>query len=607
MMMMKMRGMIKTIMVIVIAAFAATIFFAWGMDLSGSRGMTGKPNVGSIDNHVIPYQAFERAVEAERQKQTTQAGGELASEQSRIIPRKVFEENIQRLLLQKAFKQMSLSGSAEEIYQQIRNNPPEGITSNPYFQTDSVFDTAKLEKFLNTPDNLENEGMQEYESHLRDFLIPLQQISALIEAGTMVTKAEVARYYRAEYERAVFEYAMLNSRIFPVAPSEISREMIERFYKAHSDSFISDEMAQIYFIKIPKSATAQDEETIRAEMVDRKKRLESGEISFAEEAKIFSDDKASAQTGGELGWFSRGSMAPEFEQAAFALDTGKISEPVRTQFGYHLIQVEAKEKTKDGGRVRARHILRKVAASAETEDSLMNVADSLRQAIVSTSINETARSASWFKLDSIGPCTRETMAQAMGNVQGFTYFAFTKKEGAIVDKPLDVADGFYIAQIKKKYAKGLMPLAASQEKVRMILQDSIQIARGRARMQELLSHNPSVAGLSKIDSTIVSGVTDTVVRSMYIPILGKDNAATFAAFLLPLDKTSDIINYQGALYTVKTVWRQDIKDIPWDSPAMEMIRRQIIEQTKQITYFEWYLNFKKSIRIQDNLNQFYID
>jgi peptidyl-prolyl cis-trans isomerase D len=607
MMMMKMRGMIKTIMIIVIVAFAATIFFAWGMDLSGSRGMTGKPNVGTIDNHVIPYQAFERAVETERQKQTEQMGGDLTPEQSRMVPRKVFEENVQRLLLQKVFKEMSLSGSAEEIYQQIRNNPPEGITKNPYFQTDSVFDTAKLEKFLNTPDNLDNEGMQEYESHLRDFLIPLQQLSALIEAGTMITKAEVARYYRAEYERAVFEYAMLNSRLFPVAPSEITREMIERYYKAHCDSFISDEMAQVYFIRIPKSATPQDEEAIRAEMVDRKKRLESGEISFAEEAKIFSDDKASAQSGGDLGWFSHGSMAPEFEQVAFALDTGKISGPVRTQFGYHLIQVEEKEKAKDGERIHARHILRKVAASAETEDSLMNVADSLRQAVVSTSINEVCKTAAWFKLDSIGPYTRDSMAHIMGNVQGFTYFAFTKKEGAIVDKPLDVADGFYIAQIIKKYAKGLMPLAASQEKIRMILQDSIQVARGSARLKALLSQNPSIAGLSKIDSTIASGSTDTVVLTMYIPVLGKDNPATHAAFALPQGKTSDIINYQGALYVVKTVWRQEIKDIPWDSPAMEMIRRQIIEQTKQITYFEWYLNYKKSIKIQDNLNQFYID
>jgi len=62
---------------------------------------------------------------------------------------------------------------------------------------------------------------------------------------------------------------------------------------------------------------------------------------FATLAKIESDDTGSALTGGELEPFSKGRMVPEFEKAAFALDVGKVSEPVKTQFGYHLILVEA--------------------------------------------------------------------------------------------------------------------------------------------------------------------------------------------------------------------------------------------------------------------------
>jgi peptidyl-prolyl cis-trans isomerase C len=77
-----------------------------------------------------------------------------------------------------------------------------------------------------------------------------------------------------------------------------------------------------------------------AKVQELRKKIVAG-ADFAEVATRESDDTGSGNNGGDLGTFTRGRMVPEFEQAAFSLKTGELSEPVKTQFGYHLIKVES--------------------------------------------------------------------------------------------------------------------------------------------------------------------------------------------------------------------------------------------------------------------------
>ena len=80
-----------------------------------------------------------------------------------------------------------------------------------------------------------------------------------------------------------------------------------------------------------------------AKAISITQRLNSGE-DFATLAQKFSDDTGSGANGGELDFFGRGQMVKEFEDAAFSLPIGQISEPIKSQFGYHIIQVEEKDK-----------------------------------------------------------------------------------------------------------------------------------------------------------------------------------------------------------------------------------------------------------------------
>ena len=115
-----------------------------------------------------------------------------------------------------------------------------------------------------------------------------------------------------------------------MADIDITEEEIKKYYESNSEMFKSEETASAKHILVD---TLEQMQEIKLEIVNG--------MSFEEAARKYSKCPSAAQ-GGSLGSFTRGRMVPEFEKAAFELQVGEISEPVKTQFGYHLIQLDEK-------------------------------------------------------------------------------------------------------------------------------------------------------------------------------------------------------------------------------------------------------------------------
>jgi peptidyl-prolyl cis-trans isomerase D len=224
----------------------------------------------------------------------------------------------------------------------------------------------------------QNVTIAEFESDLRRQLLITRLREVAIE-GTIVTPLEIEQAYRKKNEKIKIEYVKIPNDKYRAEVQPTTEEMqnffkannarfqtaetkdlailiadpakmeqaatptdadLRRMYSQNLDSFRTPERVKVRHILLKtEGKPASEEPAIRAKAEDLLKQIRGG-ADFAALAKKNSEDTASAANGGEYpGWVTRGQTVPEFEKAAFSLKPGQTSDLVKTQYGYHIIQV----------------------------------------------------------------------------------------------------------------------------------------------------------------------------------------------------------------------------------------------------------------------------
>lgn len=607
----KMREMAPTIMIIILVTFViGTIFFNWGMNAGGPKNRMS--SAGTINGREIPLSAFDQEVNNERQKlQENQT--EAPPYQYHMIPRQVWEQQVQRVLTQEIIDKLKISATADEVYEYIKNNPLPGIDTASIFQTNGRFDKSKYEQFLNNPQNYDTyPWLRNIEEYTRQSIVPAQKFEKILNAGALPTRAEIEYEYNQTNSKVLLEYAKVNNFMQSVDTTKITDAAIEKYYSTHRDSFTLDNQIDLYYVMFPKKATENDSKVYLQQLIDLKQKiLSSGKIaeSFEEEAKIESDDENSAQNGGDLGLFGKGQMVPEFDSVAFSMDAGRISDPVKTQYGYHLIYVESKE-LKDGQvKIKARHILKKIVPTIETLDLLAEQADSLKSLIADKGSIQAAKSFQGAVLDSTGLFKKGDMIPKIGYVSGAGQFAFGGEKNYVSER-LENSDAYYLLSVKQRTKKGIAPLSLVKPKVIAILTDSLRKETSKnylLAIKNKLTDADSLAKLKNSDPKVMSGISDTMAVNGFIPGVGNNTKIAYVAANLPIGKISNPIEFEGSYYIVKTLWKQPAEKINWSSLDVKQMSEKIKMREMQRMYYGWYLNYKNKSKVKSNIDDIYLN
>jgi len=346
-------------------------FALWG--IQEYLGVGSEPLIAKVNDREITEREVESAAFRLRNNIRQQLGGQYNADMfpESELRKQVLESMIRDTLIQDAANDLGMRAGDAMVRQTI--------ASVPAFQVGGQFNQEAYSRAV----QLQGTSEKGFEEQIRNSLVS-QQLERSIQGSSFVTESFAEQAAKLSNQKRDIAYVMLSAQQVeaPAIPDEAainayydknrinfmskervkldylllnldtisetltaSDEELRGYYDQHTAEFVVPDKKRLSHIlfEIPEEATAEQEAELTAKAEDMRRRLLQGE-AFDELAKSSSDDIASANTGGDIGFLEPGLFDPVFETAAGKLALDEISEPVRTRFGLHLIKVTELKK-----------------------------------------------------------------------------------------------------------------------------------------------------------------------------------------------------------------------------------------------------------------------
>jgi peptidyl-prolyl cis-trans isomerase D len=467
-------------------------------------------------------------------------------------------------------------------------------------------------------------SVPEFESFLRDDML-MEKFRLLVTSSISVTPAEIENEFRRRNEKVQIEYALvkpteLASSIQPTdaelsayynknasryqvpekrsaryalldlaklrESTQVSDDDLRAYYNAHIDQYKVENRAHVEHILF-KTIGKTDAEIaeIRQKAEDVLKKAKSG-ANFEDLAKKYSEDDATKPKGGDLGWIVEKQTVPEFEQAAFSVPKGSVSDLVKTQYGFHIIKVLDRETAHTKPFEEVRSTIVPILTDQKAAEQANNISTQMASAVRQSnrqSLDDLARKFN-LKLGDTPPASVTDAIGELGNSPELHQILFQLRPGEL-SQPLQIPQGFVILTPKDIQPAHQGMLAEVRNKVLADYQQEKSIELARTKAQELAKRVQSGESFDQAAKALsLTAVTpEAFARNGSVPDLGAAKLLQ-ASFGMSVGQVSQPTQVVGNWLVYRVLGHQPAN--PADLAGQsDQIKQQLL-QAKQTAAFE---------------------
>lgn len=573
------------------------ILLLLGTSLLWAQKPDPKAVVGKIDTKSYTYKEYQGILNNYFSYYGKQQGKTLTVEDKAKLNDQCWEELVGRYVYDKAIKAGKVKITNTELLAEAKKNPPAAVKKIPELMTNGKFDKKKYETALtNSP---------EFKTNVLNEVRGMYQYRKLLDA----VRAEVNVVEDSVKQDWMKQNDTVDAKIIYFDPNKLTQynateEEALAYYTERKEEYRKDNLRQLKYVRFAKAASAADSLAVKDQVLALYQDLLAG-ADFAQKAAEFSKDPGSAQKGGDLGWFGKGKMVPEFEETAFKTPVGQIAEPIQTRFGWHIIKTTDRRTGDSGEEVSASHILIRIEPSEATVQKMKSDSAQLYELAKLNGL-EAAATALGMKVDETPPFQeKDGFIRNIGRDEKLITFAFQNPVGAVADVYHAPSGDIFVCAVSAELPVYYTPF---EDQKAQIQNQATKTMRGYHMDQYVQNFIKNLTPdqyltWAERDSIMVVEITGHKAGDN-VTSIGKVPAVEKALFETPEGSFSPLISEPNRWFLVQ-VTRRKLPDLTvWEKDKKKLVKAARDEfQQKHLN--EWYVAERQKVSIIDNRADYY--